>query len=661
VSTPSNDSWRGRLLDGRYRVGSRIARGGMATVFTGVDTRLDRAVAIKIMHSGLGNDDDFAARFVREARAAARLNHPHVVAVFDQGSDDDGTVFLVMEYVPGATLRDVIREEAPLPPHRALALLEQMLAALSAAHEAGLVHRDVKPENMLIGADGRIKVADFGLARAVSATTAATATSGMLIGTVSYLAPELVLNQGADPRCDVYACGIVLYEMLTGRKPHEGESPIQVAYRHVHEDVPAPSQHLPHIPPYVDALVRRATTRDRDLRPADAKVLLHQLRRVRSAVESGLADDSELTQDLTPHLATMAVEPPLDDPLLLPPPTSPVTDETLVVGPAPDREVAVPLGVPTHPGPTAGPSGATAWPVSAARSRRRGWALVALVMALAVAAAAGGWHLGVGRFTTTPDVRGQTRAAAQERVEAAGLSLKVDATQYSDDVPEGEIISTDPDPGDRIPKDGQVMAVVSRGEELYAVPEVIDMPVEEAQQKLANAHLEARPEQHYHGTADEGIVYDTSVPPGREVRPGRTVTLYVSRGPRPIEIVDTTNTPYEEARALLEERGFTVPEPQREFSADVSEGDVLGQDPATGTGFRGDTIELVVSLGPRLVEVPGVIYDTPGDARAVLREAGFKVRIRRDDSYFLGLAVVRQDPGGGTEAPPGSTITIYVV
>ena len=232
----------GRVLDGRYRVGPRIARGGMATVYEATDLRLDRTVAVKVMHAGLGDDDEFAARFVREARAAARLSHPNVVGVFDQG-DDDGTLFLAMEYVPGHTLRDLIRKEAPMPPAQgAGALIDPVLSALAAAHQAGLVHRDVKPENVLLADDGRVKVADFGLARAVSAETQHTATGGVLIGTVSYLAPELVVDGRADARSDVYAAGVVLYEMLTGRKPHEGESPIQVAYKHVHEDVPPPSR-----------------------------------------------------------------------------------------------------------------------------------------------------------------------------------------------------------------------------------------------------------------------------------------------------------------------------------------------------------------------------------------------------------------------------------
>ena len=295
------DPITGRLLDGRYRIGPRIARGGMASVYEATDIRLDRVVAVKVMHPGLGDDDEFAARFVREARAAARLSHPNVVAVYDQGAED-GTVYLAMELVPGHTLRDVIRKESPMSPARALALVEPMLSALAAAHRAGLIHRDIKPENVLIADDGRVKVADFGLAKAVSTDTQHTATGGVLIGTVSYLAPELVVDGRADARADVYAAGVVLYELLTGTKPHEGESPIQVAYKHVHEDVPPPSALVPGIPAYVDALVSRATARDRGLRPADASVLLHQVHRVSSALADGVYDDPELTTDLAPFL-----------------------------------------------------------------------------------------------------------------------------------------------------------------------------------------------------------------------------------------------------------------------------------------------------------------------------------------------------------------------
>nr|MBA2560568.1 serine/threonine protein kinase [Propionibacteriales bacterium] len=257
----------------------------MATVYEATDLRLDRTVAVKVMPHALADDEDFSQRFVREARAAARLTHPNVVTVYDQG-DDNGVLFLAMEYVGGRhTLRDVIRDDAPLSPTRALTLLEEILKAIAAAHESGIIHRDIKPENVLIDLRGQLKVADFGLARAISSSTAATATSGILMGTVSYLPPELVTDGTADARSDVYALGVLAFELLTGTKPHAGDNPIQVAYKHVNNDVPAPSSLVDSIPPYLDAFVARATSRRRDLRPADAHVMLQQLRRVRHALD----------------------------------------------------------------------------------------------------------------------------------------------------------------------------------------------------------------------------------------------------------------------------------------------------------------------------------------------------------------------------------------
>lgn len=301
--TVSTDPLVGRVLGGRYEITSRIARGGMATVYRAQDAHLRRGVAVKVMHEGLYEDEEFARRFDLEAKAAARLVNPHVVSVFDQGVDDMRP-YIVMEYVPGCTLRHVIVQEAPLTPRHALAMLEPVVSALASAHDDGLVHRDVKPENVLISDRGQIKVADFGLARAVTAQSA-TAT-GLLVGTVSYLPPELVVSNRADERSDVYSTGIVLFEMLTGHKPHTGDTPIQVAWAHVHEDVPAPSTYLAgdgrrgrelaeHIPAYLDALVRTCTARDPSDRPADGRVLLGLIRSARVSLAQGRTDDPAIT------------------------------------------------------------------------------------------------------------------------------------------------------------------------------------------------------------------------------------------------------------------------------------------------------------------------------------------------------------------------------
>ncbi|MGI3786383.1 MAG: protein kinase domain-containing protein, partial [Janthinobacterium lividum] len=487
---PSGDPLVGRVLDGRYEITERLARGGMATVYRGIDTRLTRTVAVKIMHVGLGDDLEFARKFDREARAAARLSHPNVVSVFDQGADAvDGNVvrpYIVMEYVEGQTLRDVVNAHAPLDPIAALDLLEPVVSALAAAHDAGLVHRDVKPENVLIGTRGRVKVADFGLAKAISSQTQ-TATQGLLIGTVSYLPPELVTSGHTDARSDVYSAGVVLFELLTGRKPHSGETPIQVAYAHVHQDVPPPSTHAPRgtVPPYLDALVARATARDPALRPPDGRVLLTQVRRVRAALQAGLTDEPELTQDLTPTAAR--VRDPDAEHAFAP---------TQVVGERADFEATqhlrsapsgrpsfdAPREEPTDPQPYAPPTFRDAPPPAVpghdprprgpgdehpgrtaarrereARRRRRGWLALILVLLLTTLAAVSGWYLTEGRFTSAPALTTLTRSDAA--AVADGAHLAVDFTDgYSETVPLGEVVSTEPAAGARLRKGTHIAA-----------------------------------------------------------------------------------------------------------------------------------------------------------------------------------------------------------
>jgi len=668
----ATDHLGGRVLDNRYLIGSRIARGGMATVYEAMDLRLDRTVAVKVMHPGLGDDDEFAARFVAEARAAAKLSHPNVVAVFDQGNDD-GTVFLAMELIPGHTLRDTIGKEAPLSPARALALLEPVVSALAAAHRAGLIHRDVKPENVLIADDGRVKVADFGLAKAVSATTQHTAT-GVLIGTVSYVAPELVVEGRSDARADVYAVGVILYELLTGKKPHEGETPIQVAYKHVHEDVPAPSRLAPGVPDYVDALVARATARDREQRPADAGVLLHHLRRVNQAVTSGVRSDRDLVDDLVPrkHADTAEVlrrqgpgsgdtnPDPWDHAemaaLLAPPREATTTMERPRESTSVVERVAPPPKQPAKKSTQgSGP------PTKRPRRRRRGPILLVLALLVAAAVGAGAWYFGWERYTSTPAVLQLSEADATQKLEDAGLDVKVGEPAYSDSVEAGLVLSTDPGAGERVLKGTDVTITLSLGRAVQQLPKLTGITEDEAQDRIQNAHMAfGKSTKAFSETVPEGIVISSEPKGGTTLRFGTIVDLVISKGRQPIKVGSWVGKSADEAETTLKKRGLK-PDVSHQYSNSVPEGVVISQQPTGGTLYKGDTVELLVSLGPELIAVPNVVAAGVDDATATLQGAGFDVDVQYAPGY-IGLGYVfSQDPGEGTELPKGSTVTIYLV
>ncbi|WP_245155113.1 Stk1 family PASTA domain-containing Ser/Thr kinase [Nocardioides sp. 1609] len=695
AGTPSAGP-RGRLLDGRYLVGPRIARGGMASVHEAHDVRLDRTVAVKIMHAGLSDADsdrDFADRFVREARAAARLSHPNVVAVYDQG-DDDGTVFLAMELVSGHTLRDTIAKESPMPPARALALIEPVLSALAAAHRAGLIHRDVKPENVLISDEqsgGQVKVADFGLAKAISADTQHTATQGVLIGTVSYLAPELVVEGRADARADVYAAGVMLYELLTGEKPHEGETPIAVAYKHVHHDVPPPSALVPGIPPYVDALVARATARDRALRPADAGVLLHQVHRVSHALDRGVRDDPELTLDLAPHLLTPerddldtdvalfadqrlprdhheptttlpVLDAPATRPVPLPPRTDQRPDPRTGQRPGQQSRQAQPPGPPPRQRPgqaprQAGPPGSG--PTGRPRRSRRGPVLLVLALVLALAVGGGAFWYGWARYTAAPTVVGESRAVAIAAVEDAELEIAFAEPVYDSDVPEGDVVSADPAGGAQVLPGDTVTVTLSLGK--LIVPGVRNLTEDAAQDELMAVQLEIGESiGRYSETVGADSVLGTVPKAGAELSSGDTVQIVVSLGRRPIKVGSWVGRTLEEAVAALDRRNLDH-QSTEVFDAEVPRGTIISQDPAGGTLFRDDVVSLVVSKGPEMVEVPRVNLFGVEAAEQALRDAGLvPQRSEEDDYYGLGF-VVRTDPAAGTSVPKGSTVTIYVV
>ncbi|MBN9106644.1 MAG: Stk1 family PASTA domain-containing Ser/Thr kinase [Propionibacteriaceae bacterium] len=666
MTTVSNtDPLLGHIVDGRYRISRKLARGGMATVYLADDLRLTRTVAIKVMHENLGADADFVARFDREARAAAKLSHPNVVSVFDQGMDGERP-YIVMEYVEGSTLRQVLSREAPVTPQRAVELMLPIASAVAAAHEAGIIHRDLKPENVLISQRGQLKVADFGLARAVTANTATA--QGMLIGTVSYIAPELVTHGHADTRCDVYALGVVLYEMLTGSKPHTGDTPIQVAYSHVHNDLGPPSAAAPAqwrgthqgVPDYLDALVLAAAARQPADRIRDAKVLLHHLQAAREALANGVQHDPALAAAMrrTTVDATDAVTEQV--PLLVGQgdvhPTALMQFAPYVAGEFTGTGGSD--GMPFDPGQPSPSTSALAVQQRQVKRQRRGRRTLVLVVALSVLAGIGAWYLLAGRFTATPDFTNLTQEQAQALATQKGFSLGFDA-DYSETVPKGQVVRTDPAKGARVLVGGTIVAFLSKGPERYPVPSLAGRTVADAEAALVEVHLTVgKQTEVWDESITPGQVVSSSPTSGQSVKPGTAVDLNVSKGPAPIKVVSFVDKPFADAEAYYKNAGLVVQRAEDKFHSTIVAGNVISSNPKSGTVPKGGTITLTVSKGPEMVGVPWLTGETVKNASAALKKLGFKVKVVYTSKWLN--TVTHTDPGQGAQAPKGSTVTIYV-
>ncbi|MCK6209324.1 Stk1 family PASTA domain-containing Ser/Thr kinase [Georgenia sp. EYE_87] len=638
----------GHLVDDRYEVTARVARGGMATVYRATDRRLDRTVAVKVMHAHLAESPDFVARFRREAQAAARLAHPGIVSVHDQGLAGEAS-YLTMEFVEGPNLRTVLRERGALPLGEALALSGQVLDALACAHRAGLVHRDIKPENVLLTLDGRAKVADFGLARAVTEATAAS--TGTVLGTVAYLAPEIVTAGRADPRADVYAVGVLLYELVTGRQPFAGEAPIQVAFQHVNGRVPAPSAVVPWLPKEVDELVAALTARELDERPQDGAAALALVRRCTTALDAttlarGAGTGASPARSPRPAgTPTRAAAPPSDG--------HPTTATEIR---EPNGTIALPIGAIRREEPT---------PAHPAR-RRRAWPRVlALLLALLLVTGAGAlwwFQVGPGATVTTPEVVGLAEDVAVAQVRDAGLEPVVSRTHH-DDVEAGRVVSTDPGPGAEVHKDGRVRLSVSLGVLMLTVPDVAGLGTAAATEALEAEGLSVGgTTEQYHDSVPAGTVLSSSPAAAEQVPHDTPVDLVVSAGREPVELPDVTGVSREDAAADLESAGLTVGEVTEAHSDTVPAGAVLAQAPAAGSAqlYRGDSVDLTISLGPELFEVPDVVGRQVGEARSALTAAGFEVAIEEVLGGFFGT-VRAQDPEPGAMLPRGSLITLTVV
>ena len=701
-----SDSLVGTLVDNRYRVQSRLARGGMSTVYLATDQRLERDVALKVLHPHLVNDGNFLDRLGREAKAAAKLSHPHVVGVLDQGSDGP-TAYLVMEYIKGHTLRDVIKEKGALSPRLALALIDPVVEGLGSAHAAGLIHRDIKPENVLIADDGRIKLGDFGLARAVTTSTS----TGALIGTVAYLSPELVLGRTADARSDIYSVGIMLYEMITGKQPFDGEVPIQVAYQHVNSSVEAPSAEVPGLAAEVDELVQWCTARDPEQRPVDGNALLSELRHIRTNLT-----DAEL--DLQPPAAIAAVahspaglRPPAHPPIGPPPPAHQDQTEVLSAGQHPTEIISrqsnpttVLSSSPRHPGQfgalaapaepeaafgNAGDDPDTASPMSkraqrkldrdAARAqskaastpvrslregnpRRRGLLWIIILVIAALLATGAGWFFGMGPGSpgTIPRVANKTVAEAQQLLGTAGFQSTTKDV-FDDDIRAGLVVGTEPEAGREIRKFQPVSLFVSKGPQLFPLPGMTGKSLDEAKNELNGAEMAlGTVTETFSETEPAGTVLAQDPAAGTPARHGTPVSLTVSKGPEPIPVPDVRGQEQGAAVKAIEAAGLkAVISPETVNDKKVPKGAVVAQEPSSGALTRGESVTLTVSKGPKLVDVPSYIGKQAKEAEQALKKLGFEVRVNNILGGFFGT-VRDQDPVN-TQVPEGSVVTLTVV
>lgn len=610
----------GTVVSGRYELGRQLGAGGMARVYVAHDRLLDREVAVKVLAEPYASDPQFVERFRREASAAAQLNHPNIVAVYDRG-EVDGSYYIVMEYLPGPDLKQVIRRRAPLPPGQAIDYALQILAALGAAHRRDVIHRDVKPQNVLVAEDGHLKVTDFGIARA--GADGGMTEAGAVIGTAQYLSPEQARGDDVTTASDCYAVGIVLYEMLTGRVPFDGDRPVAVAMKQI-SDVPAPPRTVePSIPLELDAVVMRALAK----RPSE---------RFRTAEEfSGALLD-----------ARGAIEGTGGATRVLPAPGEELTEPTRAMAATGTTRVGPP---PPHEPPR----------------RRRRWPLVVGLLVLLAALAAGAFaFLGDGdggaETFALPDVTGQELARAQQTLEQLGLSTSVERVEDEEAEP-GTVVGTSPPPGSEVREGDTVTLRVSEGPGARPVPDVVGRTEDEARRVLVQAGFQVAVQREASEDEPAGRVLAQAPAAGTEAEPDSTVTITVSSGPEQVVVPDVRRRSVTSAEAQLRSAGLRISVVSSEPNDDFPPDTVLRQDPGpTARVDRGSTVEVVVSAPLPNVTVPDVIGNTAQEARRKLENAGFTVTSNTATSPEPAGIVIDQSPAAGTSVQPGRPVNITV-
>jgi serine/threonine-protein kinase len=602
----------------------------MANVYLAHDQELGRRVAIKILDDRHARDDQFVERFRREAQNAAGLSHPSIVSIYDRG-EAEGTYYIAMEHVEGRTLKELLVARGPSPLGIAIDYTRQILSALRFAHRNGIVHRDIKPHNVIVDGEGRVKVMDFGIARAGAASQMTEA--GSIIGTAQYLSPEQARGAPVDQTSDLYSTGIVLYELLTGGVPFNGETPVEIAMKHLSQVPAPPSTHRAEIPRDLDYVALRALAKDPSDRYHSAEEMDSDLERI----ARGIGVSAETAEAATTVLAS-----------------TDVGEAATTIRPA-----AAAAGTTYTPGryyeydePRRSRS---IWP----------WVLGILLVALALV---GGWfawqevqsQLSAAKPVAVPDVVGSVEQLAVTQIREAGLKELVERRSNDDGVKQGIVFDQDPQPGDRIERGNFVTIVVSTGPSKVRVPDVLGERRDQAVSELTQAGLEPTVVR-VNSLQPVDTVLATAPKAGTEVIVGTAVRVNVSMGPKPIAVPNVIGTPFESAESALQGAGFAVA--REDVDAEEPEGVVVGQSPAAGTQQpKGSVITLQVSRGPQSSQIPDVTSLSEEDAAAQLAQSGFEVQSVEEivDTEDLNGRVLSQDPEGGTEAEQGTTVVIVV-
>jgi serine/threonine-protein kinase len=620
----------GHLIDGRYQLLRQMGSGGMATIYEAIDTRLDRRVAVKIMHAHLAQDEQFVERFIREAKAAAALSHPNIVSVQDQGWNQSGVpaVFIVMEMIVGHTLREYLTERGKIPIADGIKFLLPVLSALGAAHKLGIVHRDIKPENILVSKEGRIKIADFGLAKGALIGSTMTAESSVILGSVSYLSPEQVSRGIADSRSDVYSAAITAFEIFTGTKPFEGDEPIQIAFMHVNSQVPRISSLVDNVPQALDDLIYRATRVDPDERPRDAQVFHAEL----------LA----ISHSINPSAPQLSLE--LDIPI------APMREKSK------KRSEKIASVEPTVKSIETTDLVKARKKVSS-RVRRNRWIAAALALVLVVT---GWWVLaGPGASVKFPSVVGATVEQANTTLVALGLETTIAQELFNEEIPKGRVLSTDPSAGDSIDPGGVVSLTVSKGAERFAVPSLTKMTAEAALKVLAGTPLRAGDvTEVFNAKVAKGLVISSNPKNGTQVKRDTLVDLVISKGIETFELASYVGKNGEQALNELTNTGFDVT-PTYIYDEVVMPGEVISQKPAAGVSLpAGAAVEIFISQGSAFVFIPNILRYTQERAVAVLEDLGLTVVVKKVTK--TSKVVIGINPKINTKVKRGTTVTITV-